>query len=571
MKRLNKVTGHLRGNYTANDTSIDRQLFGKIGDDEVYLYTIHNSVGMKVEILNYGGHIKSIFVPNKNGKLIDVIIGMDNLDDYINHDFYSGCIVGRYANRLKNGEFMLNNKIYKIRKQNKIFSTHGGLIGFNKKIWNAKYVNNKDAVGVELQYLSKDGEQGYPGNLNVKVLYLLNKYRNDLIIKYICQSDKDTIINLTNHAYFNLDGKFIKNGIYDHKIRFNSQYITEYDNNCLTTGKLYNVENTPFDFRYYKDIGKHINASYNELIKIGKGYDHNYVINGYQDINQMKHCCTVKSSNVNNIRMNVYTTEPGVQFYTCNWLDGRYKGKGYNFEHRSAFALETQNWPDAIHHKHFPNSILRKNEVYKSQTIYSFDTFTNPSTTESDNIISALKLIKHPEGGYYLPSYRSGCTNPLTGGKTDITGLTVQLPNNKIRNLASCIYWLQRESDSNYMLLHKTGYDTITYYHKGNGLRYYIINSKTKQLSTVIVGPNINKGHKVQLMIPRDCWFGAELLLNNDDNSESYTLVSEVCCPGFDFNDWSLISWNDILKLKLSHHHQMLLKPMVSDAKKFKN
>ena len=358
--------------YKSNDgkTGIEKNSFGKTkGGTEVFLYTLKNHNNVSVSITNYGGIITSIKVPDKNGNISDIVMGYDHVDGYIiNNSPYFGALIGRYGNRIAKGKFSLDGVQHKLATNNGANHLHGGEKGFDKIVWTANELHGKDTVGLELTYISKDGEEGYPGNLNVKVNYTLNN-RNELRIDYTATTDKKTIVNLTSHAYFNLKGAGV-NTILDHQLKINADRFTPIDSTLISIGKIIPVENSPFDFRNFTKIGKRINSK-DEQIKFGLGYDHNFVLNG--NTNQLKLAATVKEESTGRI-LEVFTTEPGIQFYSGNFLDGSIKGKNnivYNY--RSGFCLETQHFPDSPNHNNFPSTELEPQKVYNSTTIYKFD------------------------------------------------------------------------------------------------------------------------------------------------------------------------------------------------------
>eukprot|EP01084_Bolivina_argentea_P130227 229899_1 len=368
--------------FSCNDTLISKQEFGqnknKTGPKS-YLYTLKNNQGMEVEVMNYGGRLRSIKVPDKNGQKIDVVIGLDTLEDYFEKDLYFGCIVGRYANRMCKGTFTLNNTEYKLAINSAPSHLHGGVKGFDKQFWDIKEIetknNGKYSCGVELKYLSPDLDENYPAICDVTVQYLMHKYNNILEIKYLAKTDSQTIVNLTNHAYWNLDGTFNENGIYKHKLKINSQYITSIDGQRIPNGELRNVINTPFDFNNFHEIGERVDDQKDEQILNGGGksggYNHNYVLKN-------KHDDTIITaaevySNESGIKLIIKTDQVGLQFYGGHLLNGCC-GKGNKYEKSSAFCLETQHFPDSCNHTTFPTTVLTKDKPFESITIYAFDT-----------------------------------------------------------------------------------------------------------------------------------------------------------------------------------------------------
>lgn len=333
-------------------------------NEKVTMYTIKNNSNMEVDIINYGGIVTSIRVPDKNGNIDDVVLGYDTLEAYESGDKYFGALIGRCSNRIKNACFKLNGKEYNLAKNNGKNHLHGGNTGFDKVIWNAEIVEKNK---LKLSYLSKDGEENYPGNLKVNVYYSLSD-DNELKIEYYATTDKATLVNLTNHSYFNLGGKASDN-ILNEKILINADKFTVTDDESIPTGELRNVSNTPMDFKTLKVIGDNIDSDYEQII-FGQGYDHNWILNSKGDINVL---AAKVIDEISGRVMEVYTTNEGVQFYTGNFLEGTVGGKnGKTYGKRSGLCLETQYIPDSINHINFSSCILNKNEEYKHITIYKF-------------------------------------------------------------------------------------------------------------------------------------------------------------------------------------------------------
>jgi aldose 1-epimerase len=330
---------------------------------------IKNKNGVKMKVIPLGGRIVSLFVPDKNGNLGDVVTGYDTLDQYIGGDPYFGATIGRYGNRIAKGKFTLDGKEYQLATNNGVNALHGGPGGFHNVYWNIKPSASSEGEAIEMTYLSKDGEEGYPGNLSVKVVYTLSD-KNELIIDYTATTDKPTIVNLTNHSYFNLSG--IKDSeILNHEITINADRFCPVDSTLIPTGELKKVAGTPFDFIKPHKIGERINNTSDEQIKFGKGYDHNYVLN--KNDNSLTLAAKV-SEPISGRAMEVWTTEPGIQFYSGNFMHGKSKGKdGATYPFRSAFCLETQHFPDSPNKKDFPSTVLRPGETYTQRTIYKFD------------------------------------------------------------------------------------------------------------------------------------------------------------------------------------------------------
>lgn len=332
---------------------------------QVNLYKLSNENGLEVYITNYGGFIVSLLVPDKEGKLCDVVLGYENLDGYINApEKYLGSVIGRYGNRIAKGCFHLEGKEYKLAVNNGPNHLHGGLEGFNRKVWDVLSCDEREIV---LGYTSKDGEEGYPGTLKVIMTYTLTK-DNDLKIDYLAETDKTTVVGLTNHAFFNLSGAGNET-VMDHSLMINADFYTPTDDTLIPTGEILKVDGTPLDFKVSHLIGERINADFLPL-KYGKGYDHNFVLSKSY-YGELSHAATA-SSPVTGIQLDVYTTEPGVQLYTGNWLSG-FEGKNHQtYGERSAFCLETQHFPDTPNHAHFPSCVLKEGEKYRQICIYKF-------------------------------------------------------------------------------------------------------------------------------------------------------------------------------------------------------
>lgn len=325
----------------------------------VSLIVLTNQNGMMVELTNYGAAIVSIIVPDQEGKQENVVLGYDNINGYYNGNAFYGCVAGRYANRIRNGRFALNGKVYTLAQNNGVNALHGGTKGFDKQVWDIVEISDHN---VTFRYVSVDGEEGYPGNLEVTVSYALNS-DNGLEINYQATTDADTVLNLTNHSYFNLDGA--GNGdVLDHMVEINADAFTPVDDTMIPTGEFRPVEGTPFDFTTPHTIGERIDTHYDQLIK-AKGYDHNFILNG--TAGELRLAAKVTGP-VSGRVLEVWTTEPGMQFYTGNFLDG--VNKGAPFGKRAGFCVETQHFPDSPNQPSFPSVILTKGEVYNSTTIF---------------------------------------------------------------------------------------------------------------------------------------------------------------------------------------------------------
>jgi aldose 1-epimerase len=350
---------------------IKKEAFGKTADGKaVDLYTLTNAKGLVAKVTNYGAIVTQLWVPDRNGNLGDVVQGYDTLDSYIQDKAYFGSTVGRVGNRTANGKFTLDGVEYTLAKNdNGVNHLHGGNVGFNKVVWDASEVRTADAVGVKLTYLSKDGEEGYPGNLKCTVIYFLTN-NNELKIEYEVTTDKPTVHNVTHHGYFNLAGQG-SGDILSHELMMDAASITPVDKTLIPTGELMPVAGTPFDFNKSTVIGARINQD-DQQLKFGLGYDHNWVLNNYDgSCRKVAVLYDPKSGRV----METYTTEPGLQFYSGNFLDGTNIGKGGKvYEHRYALCLETDHFPDSANHPQFPSIVLRPGETYKSTTAYKFST-----------------------------------------------------------------------------------------------------------------------------------------------------------------------------------------------------
>jgi aldose 1-epimerase len=350
--------------------TVDKKVFGKLADGrQVEIYTLRNARGLEAKITNYGGIITELKVPDRTGKLDDIVLGFDNLDSYLKGHPYFGALIGRYGNRIAKGRFSLNAHEYKLAVNNGENHLHGGLQGFDKVLWTGRPLKVANGAALELSYVSKDGEEGYPGTLTTKVIYTLTN-TGDLKIEYSATTDKDTVVNLTSHSYFNLAGQ--GNGdILNHQMMINAGRFTPTDAGSIPTGELRSVTGTPFDFTKATAIGARINQD-DEQLKFGKGYDHNFVLNGRMGL--LRRAARVTEPTSGRV-MEVWTTEPGMQFYTGNFLDGTLTGKdGKVYQQRYGFCLETQHYPDSPNKPAFPTTILRKGQRYHTITIYSFST-----------------------------------------------------------------------------------------------------------------------------------------------------------------------------------------------------
>lgn len=341
----------------------------KIADfDSIKLYTLTNSKGMIVKVTNYGAIITTIEVPDRAGNMADVTLGYDDVSGYINavDKPYFGAVVGRVGNRIAKGKFSLDGTEYTLALNNGANTLHGGIIGFDKVVWDAEIVGEN---GVKLTYLAKDMEEGYPGNLSANVTYTLTD-DNEIVIDYHATTDKATPVNLTQHAYFNLKGEG-EGDILDQELMINALRYTPVDATLIPTGELAAVDGTPFDFREAKQIGRDIDQT-NEQLRFGGGFDHNWVLNRKKGAGKLELAARLYEPTSGRV-LEVLTTEPGVQFYCGNFLKGNLKGKsGKSYDHRGGLVLETQHFPDSPNQRSFPNTILHPGETYESQTVWKF-------------------------------------------------------------------------------------------------------------------------------------------------------------------------------------------------------
>jgi aldose 1-epimerase len=348
--------------------NLTHQSFGKTEDGKaVDLFRLTNNSGLEAAITTYGGIIVSLLVPDRQGNRADIVLGFDKLDGYLRRHPYFGALVGRYANRIAQGKFFLNGTEYKLAQNNGPNHLHGGIKGFDKAVWQAEEVQRKEEVGLKLSYLSQDGEEGYPGNLAVEVLYTVTG-QNDLKIDYLATTDQATILNLTNHSYFNLAGAG-KGDILNHEVMINAGKFTPVNETLIPTGDLRPVTGTPLDFSQPLPIGARINNDDDQLQRAG-GYDHNFVLNTAGNLTEV--AARVHEPSTGRT-LELYTTQPGVQFYAGNFLDGSLTGKGGHIYHkRAGFCLETQHFPDSPNQPNFPSTVLRPGETYRQTTIYKF-------------------------------------------------------------------------------------------------------------------------------------------------------------------------------------------------------
>lgn len=348
--------------------TVSRAPFGVLPNgDSVHVFTMTNADGIELRALDYGGLVISLKTPDKTGALGDIVLGYDNIDGYLKSTPYFGAIVGRYGNRIAKGKFTIEGKTYSVPVNNGVNSLHGGLKGFDKVMWTAESSQDSTGAHVVLSYVSTDGEEGYPGTLTARVTYTLTN-ANEFAIEYHATTDRATPINLTQHSYFNLAGS---GDVLAHQLSLNADAYTPVDSTLIPTGVLQPVAGTPFDFRQRVAIGAHINDADAQLTIAG-GYDHNFVITRTAGDTSLVHAARVVEP-ISGRTLDVATTEPGVQFYTGNFLDGTITGKaGHVYQRRNGFCLETQHFPDSPNQPSFPSTILMPGATYHTRTVYTF-------------------------------------------------------------------------------------------------------------------------------------------------------------------------------------------------------
>ncbi len=349
-------------------TMIEKTIYGKLPDGrEVFQYTLKNAAGVEVKIINYGAIVTSIKVPDRDGKLADIVLGYDSLSGYLGDNAFLGAIVGRYGNRIGKGKFKIDGEEYQVTVNDGENHLHGGKVGFNKVLWDAKVVSSTAEPALALTYVSPDGEEGYPGTVTLTVTYTLTN-KNELRIDYEGKTDKPTLLNPTHHSYFNLTGNPTET-ILNHELTIDADKFTPVDAGLIPTGELADVADTPFDFRKPQKIGLRINDQ-NEQLQFGHGYDHNWVLNNYD---RTVHKEVELYEPLSGRLMEVSTDQPGMQFYSGNFLNGTIRGKnGVLYQHRTGLCLEAQCFPDSPNKSNFPSVILRPSQVYRQRTIYKF-------------------------------------------------------------------------------------------------------------------------------------------------------------------------------------------------------
>lgn len=358
------------GSAGSNNMSVTSEPYGEVDGMNVRLYTLTNANDLVMKVTNYGGIITELWVPDRNGKLGDIVLGYDNVDAYVAKTPYFGALIGRYGNRIGGGKFSLCGVEYQLaQNDNEVNHLHGGVKGYDKVVWSAKPIETKQGVGLELKYKSVDGEEGYPGTLDITAIYMLTN-DNEFTVEYHATTDKRTVCNLTQHNYYNLGGH-ASGPILDHSMMIDADLFTPTDDKLIPTGEIVTVGGTPMDFRTPTAIGDRVNNDF-EALKFGGGYDHNWVLNKGDKQGKMTFAAKVSDPKSGRV-MEVSTTEPAIQFYCGNFLDGTYIGKGgHAYEQRTAFCLETQHYPDSPNHSHFTNTVLEPGEKYYHKTVYKF-------------------------------------------------------------------------------------------------------------------------------------------------------------------------------------------------------
>ncbi|GAB1416352.1 galactose mutarotase [Paludibacter sp.] len=353
---------------------MDEQDFeGEINGKEVSLYTLKNTNGMVAQITNFGGRVVSLWIPDRNDNMLDVVTGFNSLDGYLNgNEAFFGALIGRYGNRIAKGKFTLDGVEYTLALNNGENHLHGGPSGFHNVVWEAKQTkNDKNEDVLELTYLSKDGEEGYPGNLSVAVIYTLTN-DNELKIEYSATTDKATPVNITHHSFFNLHGfsSGIAKEINSHIMKINASHYNPTDAGLIPTGEIASVEGTPMDFREFTEVGARVNEPFEALIN-GLGYDHNWILD--KNGEKVTEAAVIYEPSTG-IQMSVFTDQPAMQFYGGNFFKGKDTGKyGEIYNYRTSFAMETQHYPDSPNQPTFPNTILRPGEKYEHLCVYKFD------------------------------------------------------------------------------------------------------------------------------------------------------------------------------------------------------
>lgn len=366
---LRNLATQLRRSAKEGQIKMRKEAFGRLPDKrEAELFILKNAAGMEAAITNFGAALVRLKVPDRNGKLDDIVLGYDSFDGYVQDKAYFGVVVGRYGNRIAHAKFTLNGVSYRLNANNGENALHGGPQGFHKALWKAREIASNQGTALELTYSSPDGEEGYPGTLVARVTYTLTD-KNELRLDYRATTDKETVLNLTNHSYFNLAGQG-EGDILGHEMMINADRFTPTDTGSIPTGELRPVKGTPFDFMNSTLIGSRIGGN-DEQLRFGRGYDQNWVLNAHRkrELSMAARVSEPRSGRV----LEVWTTEPGLQFYTGNFLDGAIVGKnGKVYRHRFGFCLETQHFPDSPNQPQFPSTVLKPGQEYKSTTAFRF-------------------------------------------------------------------------------------------------------------------------------------------------------------------------------------------------------
>jgi aldose 1-epimerase len=354
-------------------SGIVQESFGEVEDGPVDKYTLSNDNGMEVSILTYGAIVQSLKVPDRNGYAVDVVLGFDNIQDYVDKSPYFGAVVGRYANRIANGTFELDGETYTLAINNDPNTLHGGEKGFDKRIWTAEEVDSPDGQAIALSYTSPDGEEGYPGTLEVTVTYTLTA-NNELRIDYTATTDKLTVLNLSNHSYFNLAGAG-SGSVFDQELQLNASNYTPVDETLIPTGEIAPVAGTAFDFTTAKTIGQDIRDGSNEKTVFGRGYENKFLVDRASPVETSLFGAAIASDPESGRTLTVSTDQPGIQFYSGNFLDGTFAGKdGRVYRQGDAFCLETQHFPDSPNQPDFPSTELAPGDTFNSTTVFAFST-----------------------------------------------------------------------------------------------------------------------------------------------------------------------------------------------------
>jgi aldose 1-epimerase len=360
------MSSHINKDIATHVPRMEKTYWGNVDGKIIWLHKLTLPGGLQMNVTNYGAIIQYLLVPGVNGKSIDVVLGYDSLEEYIRDPFYMGAVVGRFCNRIDSGKVIINSKPYQLSTNEQGFHQHGGHIGFHKKVWDAEVFSNADSVGIILTYTSAHLEEGFPGNLQMKVIYTLYN-TNKWSVDFFAETDQATLINLTQHSYFNLNGHATGN-ISDHLLQTNAPWYLPTTKRQIPTGEIDSVKETPFDFLTEQKIGERIDSQHPQL-KVSKGYDH-FLVLEKEHSHTMKQACTLTTDGM---QMKVFTTEPGFHFYSGNFLGNSFLGKESKHYHtRGGLCLETHHFPDAPNHPHFPSTLLEPGKIFTSRTEFCF-------------------------------------------------------------------------------------------------------------------------------------------------------------------------------------------------------